>query len=757
MINNYFHLLSLISNNISAVSEYELSHKNSVYNNNDIFLTNITDLTFIENIINIEDKSNFKQILQIYIYPACKYNVLYLVNKFNALPIIYFAEPIFKLAIKCYSFNYNLNDPYFEYQWALSCENGINIKNTWSLIDNIVTQNIKVGIFEYFLPHHPDLSIFPGNKNPYIGRRPRLSPGHGTEVAGIIGARRGNNVGISGIADVCLVLLDHGGIAQYHGIYSTAFINSLIYAINNNIYIVNASFGFTTPTRTPAPPIQQHIHALINFGNSNGILIAAAGNWGTDSEITVSYPNGYANDLRFPCITNVISVGATNQKGDRWHLSNFSLYTVTIYAPCHSILTTTLKCTSASAGHFSTGYSLVSGTSFAAPHVTGVIALMRKIHSIITPEEIINVLQRSARQIEISIHNNKTQIVKFLDAYSAIKNIIFNYYDHHNDKKILGFNSFISINFDAHIVIPTIINGLNITKIAANAFQNQPNLSMISIPSSITYIGSNTFRNNPGLVINFIDRTFIPFNYFHNNWNSGNNLIAFKDELCGHEFATFTLHTNFPNEFHLKFCPCCRIIFLEEHRFIVQGNIKICMCEFSLCIGPHSFSDVIAGQNHVKDCAFCCFFIDCGLPVVRVDGDHEWHVLKCFSCSLIIIGECKFINEICVICNNGVLCNHPHVLFTGMRYLGNFTHHFSMCLTCNFVLYCHHSLNIVVLNLTVIEVLCNYCFFIYGHEHIFHPITNICKLCGLSINDIMNMLGINGYYELNVLVSIKEE
>jgi subtilisin family serine protease/subtilisin-like proprotein convertase family protein len=180
--------------------------------------------------------------------------------------------------------------------------------------------------------------------------KPLDDNGHGTHVSGIIGAQGNNGVGVSGVDwSVSLMeckFMDSTG----HGSIST-YISALNYAIAHGAKITNNSWagGGTTAL----------LDALNSARNQGVIIVAAAGNYGMNSDSSPIYPADYNLD-------NIVSVAATDSSGNLASWSNYGATSVDLAAPGVDIFSTLPN----------NSYGLDSGTSMAAPFVTGVVALV---------------------------------------------------------------------------------------------------------------------------------------------------------------------------------------------------------------------------------------------------------------------------------------------------------------------------------------------------------------------------------------------
>ncbi|MXY99525.1 S8 family serine peptidase, partial [Candidatus Poribacteria bacterium] len=312
------------------------------------------------------------------------------------------------------------NDPNYGEQWNLSL---INMSEAWRIEqgDPEVTVAVVDGGID---PRHPEFRSqlwqnggeIPGNgidddANGYVDdingwdfsdaptlpgsgdstirdNEPQDEIGHGTHVSGIIAAAANNGIGIAGIAPRCRLMplradfkYGGGGYLQNDDVAA-----AIVYAADNGARVINMSWGDTVNAFI--------IEDAIAYANAHGcILIAAAGN---DSAVGSWYPAG---------LETVISVAALGKEKHLSSVSNFGA-TIDIAAPGEEILTTDLN----------GGFQHASGTSMAAPHVSGVAALIVSAHPNYTNTEVRDTLIATAGQLFVS----PLVGAGLLDAYAAL-------------------------------------------------------------------------------------------------------------------------------------------------------------------------------------------------------------------------------------------------------------------------------------------------------------------------------------------------
>ena len=177
--------------------------------------------------------------------------------------------------------------------------------------------------------------------------------GHGTHIAGIIGAEAGNGKGISGIApDVSLMILKYYDpkVPNTDNLKNT--IQAMQYAVKMGAHIINYSGGGTE--------YSQEEHDAVEAAEKKGILfVAAAGNERSNSDEHHYYPADYH-------LKNIISVTAIDPTSEVLSSSNYGTNSVDIAAPGQSILSCLPNNT----------YGLMTGTSQATAFVTGAAVLV---------------------------------------------------------------------------------------------------------------------------------------------------------------------------------------------------------------------------------------------------------------------------------------------------------------------------------------------------------------------------------------------
>ncbi len=267
----------------------------------------------------------------------------------------------------------------------------INAPEGWDLFkgdSSIVVAIIDTGI----AVDHPDLQ---DNLAGGVNLRPDENPddiddphGHGTAVAGIIGASTNNGVGIAGMCwhVKLLVVKTLGGEDLTTTLFEEAA--AIDYAVSHGARVVNMSFGGPGTTDVEKQAITKATQAGV-------VLVASSGNDGVYGN-RVTAPDKLNYPAAFP---EVIGVGALDKDLTRADFSNYGFDQCAFVAVGKGVYTTLPGGLGDIVGPILTGrsYGSATGTSFAAPQVTGLAALLLMKEPWLTRDGVISRLQLNAR------------------------------------------------------------------------------------------------------------------------------------------------------------------------------------------------------------------------------------------------------------------------------------------------------------------------------------------------------------------------
>lgn len=242
---------------------------------------------------------------------------------------------------------------------------------------------------------------------------------HGTGVAGLIGAVRGNNYGINGVADnvriMALKAVPNGDE------YDKDVANAIHYAVDNGAKVINMSFG------KKISPHKEWVDEAFKYAAAKDVLLVlAAGNDNDDMDKDPDYPNDLFLDGSTTDADNLINVGASGSRLNDHLAGDFSNYgkkMVDVFAP--GVKVTTID-TDAE-------FNTEDGTSFSAPITSGIAGLILEYYPTLSAKQLKQVILASATPLTGTMvykPGSKTEKVDFttlcktggiVNAYKALQ------------------------------------------------------------------------------------------------------------------------------------------------------------------------------------------------------------------------------------------------------------------------------------------------------------------------------------------------
>mgnify|MGYP002344122515 CR=1 FL=1 len=291
--------------------------------------------------------------------------------------------------------------------------------------------------------------------------------GHGSHVAGTIGARGNNALGTAGVCwNVKIMacnILDTGA--------SSDIMEGIAYARKRGAHVINMSLGGPRGTYSAA-----FLAELKNCRAANMMVVCAAGNESNDNDVNLSYPCNYSTYL-----DNVISVGSSTSTDEPSVFSNYGRRSVNIFAPGSDIYSV----------RRGGGYTIMSGTSMATPFVSGAVALCMAAHPdenyLQIKERLYNNVDKVPAMAKLCTTGGRINVAKAIFSNQTQDGL--NYSVLNNVAVLTGCN-----NDTNSIVVPANIGHTEVTAIADGAFAKSVFLEEVTLGTNITSIGSSAFE-----------------------------------------------------------------------------------------------------------------------------------------------------------------------------------------------------------------------------------------------------------------------
>jgi len=237
------------------------------------------------------------------------------------------------------------------------------------------------------------------NSNRFYGNNDVIGPdpGHGTFVAGEIGAVRYNKIGADGIADnvqLMIVRVVPDGDERDKDVA-----NGIRYAIENGAKVINMSFGKSFS------PQKKFIDEILPLAEKYDVLLVhAAGNDAENNDVVENYPTNIGPDGT-PLTKNWLTVGASSMEPGNDLVAEFSNYgkkSVEVFAPGVDLWG--LKPNN--------GYETASGTSMASPVVAGVAAVIRSYYPELSAAEVKDIIMKSVTRVDDYVYQTTEENIR---------------------------------------------------------------------------------------------------------------------------------------------------------------------------------------------------------------------------------------------------------------------------------------------------------------------------------------------------------
>lgn len=246
-------------------------------------------------------------------------------------------------------------------------------------------------VYQYNVDYNPRFIVgddYADAGQRYYGNNDVIGPTdvHGTHVSGIIaGMRTGKTGMLEGIADNVKIMVLR--VVPDGDERDKDVANAIRYAVDNGAKVINMSFG------KPYAYNKQTVDNAVKYAEAHDVLLVhAAGNDHNNNDSTGNFPNaGFLGTHKRA--TNWIEVGASDVKGMPANFSNYGAKTVDLFAPGEDIYSSIPD----------SGYADFSGTSMAAPCVSGVAAILREYFPQLHAKDIRKILMATVTKINVKV------------------------------------------------------------------------------------------------------------------------------------------------------------------------------------------------------------------------------------------------------------------------------------------------------------------------------------------------------------------
>ncbi|HEY9857005.1 MAG TPA: S8 family serine peptidase [Stenomitos sp.] len=250
------------------------------------------------------------------------------------------------------------SDPLYADQWDMQ---RMHAPEAWEVrdgSDHTIVALLDTGIDR----DHPELAskLVEGLNVPSPQDPPEDDLGHGTATAGIVGAVANNGTGLVGVAPRALLMPVKVNVPHTGSVRAADAASGLVWAVDHGANVVNMSLGFTEGEDGLTSDGLKTLRSAVAYALDKGVMVVcAAGN--IASRPVTSYPAAWAGSEGFE---GLLAVGATDRADRRAAYSNYGPW-LSVVAPADDIPALSIG-----------GYGRFGGTSAAAPHVSGLAALL---------------------------------------------------------------------------------------------------------------------------------------------------------------------------------------------------------------------------------------------------------------------------------------------------------------------------------------------------------------------------------------------